>query len=259
MSTIPTTSKIDVLVEVAEYLLCLAGDPSCWYTLQLQSSCDYEYNLSQRLGITDYDKYESLLIAAGLAKVIKGKKLSIQKGGWDTLFGHHRLVSVVESIKMTTVKIEINNKRKDIHVIRIGRVDSNSSRTYGIQKKRSMTPPRPSNNVQLQQQAFLRSTAVAIKHTRMEMLCNNEKITNTLNAMPCRKLKDTSNATIITPPESRQAAATPDATPSTVGKQMYPILASLFNEFDPLMTKYKACCVHCCRRYFICWIHRERD
>ena len=76
-----TTSKIDVVDEVAKYLLCLAREPSYWYTLQLHSSCDDESNLSHRLGITDYDKYESLLVAAGLAKVINGK-LYIQKDGW---------------------------------------------------------------------------------------------------------------------------------------------------------------------------------
>ena len=233
----PRTSIIDVLDEVAEYLLCLAGEPSYWYTLQLQSSCDDKNNLSHRLGITDYDKYESLLIAAGLAKVIKGK-VYIQKGGWDALFRHHRLVSVVELIEMTTVRIEINKKRKDIHVIRIGRVDSNSHRTYGIQKKLNMTPPRPSSNVRLQQQAFLRSTAVAIEHTRMEMLCNNERITTTVITTPCRKSNDKSNATIITPPD--QSATMPDADPSPVGKQMYPILASLFNEFDPYDDKVQS-------------------
>jgi hypothetical protein len=68
-------------------------------------------------------------------------KIVIQKGQWENLRGHHRLVLVAEHIELTTFKIKINEKKcKESYVIQIGKAYSNLPRNYGSQKKGNHSP-----------------------------------------------------------------------------------------------------------------------
>jgi hypothetical protein len=248
---------VNVLDEIAEFFLCLGGEPpSHWYIINDDKYND-ESHLSCQLGI-DQDDYQKLLITAGLASFRCGKCL-ILFDQWVNLHGHHRIkareISSMELFEVTSFKVGPSSQRNNIHAIRIGHRVSDSPMTLGKQRKRNILPPLPSNTFRVHQEAFRRSTAVAIEHTCMDMLCNEpcaegERVTTT----PARKSWEVLNATIITPlgPSARDknivasCADTPeelnppstanntnDEAAATVGKQMYPILASLFHKFDP--------------------------
>jgi hypothetical protein len=61
---------MNVLDDIASFFLCLACEPSHWYTLNC--GFDDESHLSHRFGMSQ-DDYEKLLITAGLASFIGGK------------------------------------------------------------------------------------------------------------------------------------------------------------------------------------------
>ena len=83
-------SKSDVRNVLAQYFVSLATSPSYWFTLN--SSSDDEYHLFHRLGLTNYDDYKNLLVAAGLAR-FTGGQFCIQRYQWENFRGHEYFIT----------------------------------------------------------------------------------------------------------------------------------------------------------------------
>jgi hypothetical protein len=180
------SSKSDVSDAIAKYILCLAREPSYWFTLN--SSCDDdddgngdngnanhdECHLSHRLGMNQ-NEYRALLVAAGLARFHPGgggNKFHICRDTWcNNLRGHPRFVSTTEIIpyplfELSTCRLSVIHGYRQpvsVHAIRIGRKIMNVPPTsLSSQKRANIPPPEMSNELRLSQQALRQSTELAI-------------------------------------------------------------------------------------------------
>ena len=181
-------SRFDVRNVLACYFDYLSMAQSYWFTLNLSS--DEETHLSHRLGLTNNDDYQTLLVAAGLAK-IKGGKFCILKEEWEIFRRHEYFITnsdtdelpegickskqnsmspskpLIFEIELTN--INNNGVRQSLYSLRIGKMDISSPLQFTSQKKMCQSPPRMSKILRVQQQAFLSYAANIIANTEIHL------------------------------------------------------------------------------------------
>jgi hypothetical protein len=116
-----------LLGHLAEHMRYLSSAPSFWYSLN--SSYDYDFHLSHKLGTTLLD-YKRLLAAANLAHYHPKWGFTILVDRWKMFIeGHHFYTSKdTGSLEVDTKKLDINacilglsaKHRVKVHVIRNG-------------------------------------------------------------------------------------------------------------------------------------------
>jgi hypothetical protein len=163
------SSNSDVLDAIAKYFLCLAREPSYWFTLNSSWDDDDDGNgnantnqdechLSHRLGMNQ-NEYRALLVAAGLARFHPGgggNKFHICRETWcNNLRGHPRFVSTTEIIpyplfELSTCRLSVIHGYRQpvsVHAIRIGRKIMDVPPTsLSSQKRANIPPPEMSND-----------------------------------------------------------------------------------------------------------------
>jgi hypothetical protein len=119
---------------LADHLIHLSSSSSFWFSLN--SSYDYEFHLSKRLGMSPQD-YEYLLMALDLARMDKRWGFSIMVMKWKVFLEGYLFSTIncdcdgtfeVDRKKMDIdafIQGESSNKRKDIAFIRIGVLQKN--------------------------------------------------------------------------------------------------------------------------------------
>ncbi len=86
-----TSYEVISLDHLAEHMICLSTASSFWFSLN--SSYDYEFHLSKRLGLTPQD-YEFLLVAADLALFHKMYGFSIKPMKWKVFLEGHLFTTI---------------------------------------------------------------------------------------------------------------------------------------------------------------------
>ena len=225
-------SKSDVRNVLAQYFVSLATSPSYWFTLN--SSSDDEYHLFHRLGLTNYDDYKNLLVAAGLAR-FTGGQFCIQRYQWENFCGHEYFITdtntdeVLECTRKSKrncmppskfifeierKNMRNNGERQSFYTLRIGKMAISSSLDFESQKIKRESPPRMSKILRVQQQAFLSSAANIIADTEIylgSILCDE------VEPMMTAEEEDSTTPTtsIISPNTTMMATTTTTTTTMT--------------------------------------------
>jgi hypothetical protein len=134
-------SNLTTLDQIARFFILLSDAPLYWFTIN--TSCDYAFHLSKRLGMDESD-YKALLIAGNLVRY-KGGTFIIQANEWKSfLFGNHLFMDLPSdrcAFQFARKWIALDGKRQNLNTIQIGQISDILPQNFESQNKLDCFPP----------------------------------------------------------------------------------------------------------------------